>query len=315
MRLLNRIPPEAERLAAARGVLQIRARLLQAIRSFFVSRGYLEVETPVRIPVPALERHIDAEPAGDHFLRTSPEFHMKRLLAAGYEKIFQIGPCFRRGERGRFHHPEYTMLEWYRAGANYLDMLNEMESLMAEAVQAVQGLLQTPYQGRLISWTPPWERMRVADAFRAWAGWDPVAAYDADRFDRDLVERVEPQLPMNRPVVLKDYPAEAAALARLNASNPRVAERWELYAGGLELANAFSELTDPTEMRRRFTQWSAERQAAGQAVYPADPAFLAALEAGLPPSGGVALGVDRLVMLLADVRSLDDVLPFREPLE
>jgi lysyl-tRNA synthetase class 2 len=152
-----------------------------------------------------------------------------------------------------------------------------------------------------------WVSVTVSEAFRRFAGWDPVAAYDADRFDLDLVEKVEPALPHDRPVFLWDYPAEAAALARLSAANPRTAERWELYVAGVELANAFSELTDAEEQRRRFAACAEERARLGKEVYPLDEEFLAALAAGLPPCAGVALGVDRLVMLLADAESLDDV--------
>jgi lysyl-tRNA synthetase class 2 len=151
----------------------------------------------------------------------------------------------------------------------------------------------------------------VAEAFTRFAGWDPVAAFDADRFDRDLTEKVEPQLPREVPVVLSDYPAERAALARCRPDQPPVAERWELYLDGLEIANAYSELTDPEEHRRRFAEWAQKRRAHGRDVYPPDEAFMAALDAGLPPSAGIALGVDRLLMVLTDAHSLDDILPFR----
>jgi len=153
----------------------------------------------------------------------------------------------------------------------------------------------------------------VAEAFKTFAGWNPVEHFDADRFDLDMVNKVEPNLPTACPMVLMDYPAAAAALARRKPEDPRVAERWELYIGGIEIANAFSELTDPVEQRERFEACAAERRALGKPVYPLDEDFLAALESGLPPASGIALGVDRLVMLLAGAASLDDVLPFREP--
>jgi len=291
--------------------LHLRSRVLHAIRCFFHERGFTEVETPVRLRAPALELHIDAEPSGDRWLRTSPELHMKRLLAQGHAKIFQMGPCFRRGERGDRHHPEYTMLEWYRAQADYTDILADTKALVAYVAQAVKGGTSIRYLGRPVELLPRWERLTVADAFQQHAGWDPVAAYDEERFNVDLVEKVEPRLPRDVPCVLTDYPAEAAALARRKPANPRVAERWELYIGGLELANAYSELTDPVEQRARFAACAAARRALGKDVYPVDEDFLSAL-AGLPPCGGIALGVDRLVMLFADASSLDDVMAFRE---
>lgn len=291
--------------------LPIRSRLLHALRSFFHERGFVEVETPVRLAAPALELHIDAEPAGDHWLRTSPELHMKRLLAGGLEQIFQLGPCFRRGERGDRHHPEYTMLEWYRARADYTDILADTKALLAYCAQAVLGRTDLVYRGQKIALLPRWERLTVAEAFQQWAGWNPVTQWDAERFDLDLVEKVEPNLPREVPVVLTDYPAPAAALARRKPADPRVAERWELYIGGLELANAYSELTDPAEQRARFEECARARRALGKDLYPLDEAFLAAL-ATMPPAGGIALGVDRLAMLFADAATLDEVMAFRE---
>ena len=292
-------------------LFELRSKTLFAIRDFFTRHGFVEVETPVRLKIPALELHIDAEPSGDHWLRTSPELHMKRLLGEGLPNIFQMGPCFRRGERGDRHHPEYTMLEWYRAQAGYAEIMADTKALIAHVAQSVLGSSSLAYQGRRIELLPRWERITVADAFTQWAGWNPVESFDADRFDLDLVEKVEPNLPADVPVILTDYPAEAAALARRKASQPRVAERWELYIGGLELANAYSELTDAREQRERFVACAEARRAAGKDVYPIDEDFLAAL-ANLPAAGGIALGVDRLVMLLADARTLDDVIAFRE---
>ena len=300
--------------------LVLRSRLLHATRCFFHDRGFLEVETPVRLKTPALETHIDAEPSGDRWLRTSPELHMKRLLAAGHGKLFQLGPCFRRGERGDRHHPEYTMLEWYRADADYADMLADTQALIAELASFVAAVddrgnrdrrSRLQYRGRIIDLLPPWARITVRDAFIRWAGWDPVAAWDEERFNLDLVEKVEPALPRDVPVVLTDYPAPAAALARRKPGQPEVAERWELYIGGLELANAYSELTDAVEQRARFEEAARQRRALGKAVYPLDEEFLAALPR-MPPSGGIALGFDRLVMLFADAPTLDSVMAFRE---
>ena len=291
--------------------LALRSRALHAVRSFFHDRGVLEVETPVRLRAPALELHIDAEPAGDFFLRTSPELHMKRLLAGGSGDIFQLGPCFRRGERGDRHHPEYTMLEWYRVDANYTDILADTKALLAHVFTAVLGTTDFTYRRRPVQLLPRWVRLTVAEAFQAHAGWDPVRQFDPVRFDLDLVDKVEPALPRDVPVVLTDYPAAVAALARRKPGQPEVAERWELYLGGMELANAYTELTDAAEQRERFRQCADERRRMGKAVYPLDEDFLACLP-DLPPCGGIALGFDRLVMLLANATDIGEVLAFRE---
>jgi elongation factor P--(R)-beta-lysine ligase len=304
-------PDSIERLTRLGPILGVRSKLLRVTRQFFYERDFLEVETPIRIPAPALELHIDAEPAGNAFLRTSPELHMKRLLAAGHQRIFQLGPCFRRGERGDRHHPEYSMLEWYRANADYNDILVDTKALITRVARDILGGMDLVYGGKEISLSPIWERITVADAFKRFAGWDPSLKYEADRFDLDLVEKVEPQLPWNIPVILTDYPVEAAALARRKPGAPHVAERWELFIGGLELANAYSELNDPDEQRARFEACAWQRKELGKVVYPMDEEFLSTL-ANAPPSGGIALGIDRLMMLITNSTSLDNVLPFRE---
>lgn len=278
--------------------LQLRDAVMRRIRAFFHAGGYTEVETPIRLPIPCMELHIEAEPSGAYYLRTSPEIYHKQLLADGMERIFEIGKCFRRGEYGPLHRPEYTMLEWYRARADYMDMLAETEALIRH-VAADHAL-----------GAAPWMELTVSEAFSRFAGWDPAGQYDEDRFDLDLVEQVEPALrQLGGAVVLKDYPIEAAALARPVPDNPLLAERWELYLDGIEIANAYSELIDPVEQRRRFEACAAQRRALGRTVYPIDEVFLQAL-GRMPPSGGVALGVDRLVMRLAGADSLDAVLRF-----
>ncbi len=286
--------------------LKIRSRVLQTIRCFFHSNGFTEVETPVRVPAPALETHIDAPPSGRAWLRTSPELHMKRLLCAGAEKIFQIGPCFRCAECGRRHNPEFTMLEWYRAHADYRDILTDTEVLVANVFRAVTGGTEINYQGHRISLASPWPQITVRAAFRQWAGWDPVNDWDVDRFNADMDAKVEPALPDDRPCVLTDYPAGAAALARLKSGDTSVAERWELYIGGIEIANAYSELCAYAAQRARFSAAATERRALGKEVYPMDEPFLQALEKGMPPCSGIALGVDRLVMLACDTADIAD---------
>lgn len=285
---------------------------MAAVRAFFGDRGFLEVDTPVRVAAPAMELHIDAVPAGDGWLRTSPEFHMKRLLAEGWPRVYQIGPCFRAGERGAIHNTEFSMLEWYRAPGAADDVLRDIEALLPAVARAVWGSTVVSRSPHRTDFAAPPLVLTVSEAFSRYAGWDPAAAFDADRFDLDLVNKVEPALPRDRPVVLRDYPASCAAFARLRENRPTVADRFEVYLGGIELANGYSELTDPDEYRRRYDAWSAARRAAGKATYPPDEAFLASL-ATMPPAGGVALGVDRLAMLLSGADTLDDVLPFREP--
>jgi lysyl-tRNA synthetase class 2 len=274
--------------------LKVRDALMQSIRAFFHSEGFIEVETPVRMKTPCMELHIDAEPSGECWLRTSPELYHKKLLSHGAQKIFEIGKCFRQGERGDRHHPEYTMLEWYRTAGDYSTMLDDTFRLL----QAVG------VSGELIFFS-------IAEVYEKFAGWNPVERFDADRFDFDMVEKIEPNLPKDMPVILMDYPAECCALARLKTDNPKVAERWELYLGGIEIANAYSELTDPVEQRARFEKWGAQRRALGKTVYPIDKEFIQCL-GKIPPSGGCALGIDRLLMALTGTATLDDVLPFRD---
>ena len=270
--------------------LFVRARVLRKIRAFFEARGFLEVETPVRIAAPAPEPHIDCPPSGALFLRASPELQMKKLLARGFGKIFQIGPCFREGESGARHSPEFTMLEWYRAGSDYMEIAEDAEALAREILPGLPSAFR---------------RIAVRDAYIRLCGWDPVESWDQNRFDIDMAEKIEPSLPRD-PVFLMDYPAPAASLSRLGRNDPRLAERWELYIGGMELANAFSELSDATEQRARFDRARAERRALGEADYPVDEGFLSAL-AAMPQSGGAALGIDRIVMLAAGAELIDDV--------
>lgn len=312
MRVMPPISLDTEHLRLRRLHDNLRARslILHAVREFFTEKDFIEVETPVRIDAPAPELHINAEPSGDAYLRTSPELQMKRLLASGMERLFQIGPCFRLGEFGDLHNPEYTMLEWYRAEADYVDVLADTKSLLLYIASKLLGHTHLTYNGVTVDLVP-WERLTVREAFILHAGWDPVSAYDADRFDVDMVNLVEPALARDAPVILKDYPREAAALARFKETDPQVAERWELYIGGLELANAYSELTDPAEQVRRFEACNRQRKELGREAYPIDPSFLRSLHRGMPPSAGVALGIDRLVMLFTDAARLDEVMAFR----
>jgi lysyl-tRNA synthetase class 2 len=300
---------EQLRLARLRSNLERRARIFELTRRFFQQQGYLEVDTPVLAPAVAPELNIIPLESEGWFLAASPELHMKRLLAAGYERIFQISHCFRRGEKGKWHNPEFSLLEWYRADAGCLDMMDDT----ARLVRFIAGDLgleeKISYQGQSIDLGLPWPRLSVSSLFMEHAGWDPAVAWDAGRFDDDMALKIIPALPVGRPVIMLDYPAPAASLARLNQTDPLLAERAEVYIGGLELANAYSELTDAGEQRRRFMDEIDAIKAQRQKEMPVPEAFLKAV-AGLPECGGIALGMDRLVMLFCDAARIDEVMAF-----
>ena len=300
---------EQNRLAHILPNLKRRALIYDFIRAFFKEHNFLEVETPVRAPAIAPEPNIVPFESEGWFLSASPELHMKRLLAAGYDKLFQFSHCFRKGERGLWHNPEFIMLEWYRKGIGYLSIIQDMEQLV-QSVTGKLGLKNTiRYRGREINITPPWARITVRDAYIRVAGWDPVADYDPAKFDVDFIAKVLPSFAPDRPTVLLDYPAPAASLARLKTGNPLVAERAEVFIGGLELANAYSELADAREQAVRFREAVEEiRRERGKTV-PLPDKFLESV-ARLPDCGGIALGVDRLVMLFCDAPSIDDVMAF-----
>ena len=289
--------------------LQLRARIIQATRSFFIDKDYLEVETPIRIPAPAPEAHIDAVESVDWVLQTSPELCMKRLLAVGCRRIFQICKCFRQAERGHRHLPEFTLLEWYRAGSNYEGLMDECEDLINSIARKIGSEDILVYQGEKIKLSPPWRRMSVEDAFEKYGTHSLEAALKQDQFDEMMVTQIEPHLGHTRPVFLYDYPAACGALAKLKSQDSRYAERFELYMAGVEICNAFSELTDPVEQRRRFAQEQDRRRRAGKPIYPLPETFLAALK-DLPTAAGNALGIDRLVMLFADAKHIDEVMAF-----
>ena len=300
---------QSHRQKGLRKRLELRASILRYIRQFFVNNEYLEVETPIRVPAPAPEAHIDAQSSGEWYLQTSPELCMKRLLAAGYPRIFQICKCFRKNERGSRHLTELTMLEWYTVGHDYTDMMKQCEALITQIAGHLSRKNIIQYQGRRIDLTLPWHRMTVADAFNRWAGVSVERALDDDRFDEVLALEIEPQLGNDKPIFLYDYPAVCGALARLKSSNRQLAERFELYIGGLELCNAFSELNDPEEQRERFEAERELRRSAGKPVYPMPEEFLNELT-HMPDAAGNALGIDRLIMLFADTKRIDDVVAF-----
>jgi lysyl-tRNA synthetase class 2 len=286
-----------------------RARAIQSIRDFFINRGYLEVETPVIIPAPAPEANIDAIEASGKFLQTSPELCMKRLLAMGYSKIFQICKCFRNSERGHLHLPEFTMLEWYISNEDYLYLMDECRDMIRHVARTLGISDILNFQGKQIDISGIWERITVRDAFNRYAGTTPEKAVEAGNYDEIMVTEIEPSLNKGRPIFLYDYPSSQAALSRKKKGDPGVAERFELYMGGLELANAFSELTDVEEQKKRFLAELKSREMQGKTVYPFPERFINDLEY-MPPSAGIAFGVDRLIMLLTDSASIDEVVTF-----
>jgi len=288
--------------------LETRASFIQNIRLFFIQNGFLEVETPVRIPAPAPEEHIEAIRTDGWFLQTSPELCMKRLLAAGYPRIFQISKCFRADERGDKHLPEFTMLEWYVTGFDYQQLMNQCEAMIL-SIATASGVEAVNRQNKKISLLPPWERITVGESFLRYAPVTSDEAMAKGIFDEILVDNVEPQLGIIRPTFLYDYPAKLAALAKLKDSNPAVSERFELYIDGLEIANGFSELINPREQRERFEEALKARAAKNWARYAMPEKFLQSLT-NLPPCAGIALGIDRLIMVLTGAKTIDDVVAF-----
>jgi len=311
------------RFAERRARLEARARIASGLRAHFAREGFVEVETPALQVSPGLEPHLVAfetrlrAPDGKNeralYLHTSPEFAMKKLLVAGVPRLFQLAHAFRNAERSSTHHPEFTMLEWYRAGSDYTALMDDCERLLRVALEA-SGRDRLAFRGVECDPRLPAERISVAEAFAKHANRDVFALEPApgdtfeDCFFRVFLNEIEPKLGIGRPTLVYDWPIALGALARAKASDPRVAERVELYVSGLELANGFSELTDAAEQRRRFEHDLAEKARLYGERYPIDHAFLAALEYGLPASAGMALGFDRLVMCATGASRIDDVL-------
>lgn len=325
-----------------RPFLIARNRIQAALRGYFADRDFVEVDTATLQISPGNEAHLHAfrtaaighsGAATELYLHTSPEFACKKLLSAGEKRIACFAHVYRNRERGALHHPEFTMLEWYRAGASYDELMRDCAEILALAARTA-GTQHISWRGRACDPFVEPERLTVAAAFERHAGIDlmasigPGGATDrnalalamagagmrvapddtwADLFSRVLVERVEPNLGFGRATILCEYPLAEAALARPAPQDPRVAERFELYACGVELANAFGELTDPTEQRRRFGLEMAEKQRVYGEAYPLDEDFLAALRI-MPEASGIALGFDRLVMLATGAARIDQVI-------
>ena len=320
--------------------VRTRSRLLEATRRFFYDRGFLEVETPSVVRSPGMEPHIDPFLVGgvddeDLYLHTSPEYAMKRLLCGGAERIFQICKAHRRDDPGPMHNPEFTILEWYRAYSDYREIMLDAEALIHGLFIDTLGSSRLEAGDRSVELDPPWERVTVREVLEKYVGITADVDGDPEEFVRQARSReystvgvddsadiafqkvfldlVEPHLGLERPTLLVDYPSSMAALAKRKSEDPFVAERFEVYIAGTELANGFTELNDPAEQRERFESETAYRARIGARHIPIDDRFLSALEEGIPPSGGVALGMDRLLMLLMDVERIQDVLPFPYP--
>jgi lysyl-tRNA synthetase class 2 len=333
-----------DRFALRRAMLEKRGRILGAARSFFADRGFVEVDTPALQVSPGLEPHLRAFATELHdpqqgqatlrYLHTSPEFAMKKLLVAGMPRIWQLAHVFRDGERSATHHPEFSMLEWYRVGASYRDLMEECAALV-RVCQHAAGAQTLTWRGLTADATGEWQRISVAEAFQKHCGLDLLATApdplhpDTDRlaaaassigisphpgddwemlFFRIFLDRIEPQLGRGAPTILYDYPLSMGALARGRPDDPRLAERFEVYICGLELANGFGELTDAAEQRARFLADQARKQQLYGQTYPIDEDFLDALKSGLPACAGIALGFDRLVMLATGAEDIEQVL-------
>ena len=341
----TRIPVWNKTLYAERlPVLKQRAKIIETVRRFFTDRGFLEVETPILQVSPGLEPHLKAfktelvEPLGQAdrtmYLHTSPEFTMKKLLAAGLPKIFQMARVFRNEERSDRHHPEFIMLEWYRAGDDYRVLMDETADLVRACAAACDKKV-LKVEGRESDPVSDWERLSVVDAFKKYADIDLFSvlpsepslepdprpfAKEAERigirtsaedrwddvFFRIAFEKIEPHLGEHRPTILYDYPVCMAALSRRKPSDPRLAERFEVYVGGMELANAFSELTDASEQRQRFEHDMDLKEKLYGERYPIDEDFIDAV-AHMPECTGIAVGIDRLVMAVTGAQRIEDV--------
>ncbi len=323
--------------------LHARGLILQGIRAFFQERNFTEIEAPLMVPSPGLELHLQAvqidQADPKRYLITSPEYQLKRLLSAGFQRIYSLGKVFRQGEEGPHHNPEFTMLEWYRAFDSWEAVAKDVEDLFAHLAETLYGTTKITYQGKILDFQTPWPKATVSEVVHRYAGIllrgdesveelvakvkekgyalpSPPYHWD-DVFFAMFMDHVEPHLSQSdpltnivRPITLYDWPTHLCALARKNPHNVAVVERFEAYAGNLELCNGFGELIDPMEQKERCFKDLENRTKRNLPLYPLDEKFLSALEEGMPPSGGVALGIDRLMMLLLDAAMISDVLPF-----
>ena len=289
--------------------LRKRALLKKYMRDFFDQQDFLEVETPVMIAGPAPEEYIDCIAATGKFLRPSPELEMKVLLANGYEKIYQFGPCFRADEHGWKHREEFTMLEYYISGVNYVELREFTTELITSSLKKLLNNNKLTFHGEIIDLDAEAEVITVEEAFKRYTDMEMFEADKSDMFDELMVTKIEPQLGKGRLTYLTDYPASRASLAQLSKHNNKVAERWELYIAGVELANAYGELTDGAEQLARFEASREFRRQRGAAEYGEPAAFNDVLKRNaLPVCTGSALGFDRLAMIALNAENINEVL-------
>lgn len=303
---------DARRLQTLLPFLKSRAAMMTALRRWFASKDFLEVESPVRLPAPALEDYIDAVEAGNaRWLRTSPELHLKRLLAAGYPRIFEIGPCFRFGESGDHHREEFTMLEWYRLGGTWTDLMDDAQGMIAAALEATNpGKSAVPFRGERIDFSGEWQKLTVSEAFEKYASVSLREAIDTGNFEMVLCTEVEPNLGKGKPLFLTEYPMECSGLSAQLPGKPGFVARWELYVMGLEIGNACTELADPPEQERRFQATAELRANDKRPVYPMDQPFMNAMWNDFPLCAGTAIGLDRLAMVLTNASDIAQVRAF-----
>ncbi|HPC38317.1 MAG TPA: EF-P lysine aminoacylase EpmA [Exilispira sp.] len=302
-------------------IAKIRMNFLQVLRNYFSSQGFLEVETPIRIRFPAPEANIETFKSEEKFLIASPEIQMKLLIMAGYEKIFQITHCFRKESTSNLHQTEFSMCEWYQVGCSIYDLMKDCENLIKSEIDFISSYLEKnetyevdkkncdDFFNRIKF---PFEKIEIKDIYKELAGWDPTEEYNPEKFDIDMVSKIEPYLKTKAAVFLVGYPYYQASLARLRNGTEKIAERFELYLNGVEIANAFDELTDGYEQEKRFLEELKIRKEKGMNEYKIDKRFIENLKKGMKQTSGIALGVDRLLMVLLCKNSINDVILFPE---
>lgn len=300
---------------------QMRMQFNATLRSYFNKEGFIEVETPIRIKAPAVESNIETFKSEDRFLIASPEIQMKLLVMAGFEKIYQIIHCFRKENCTELHQNEFSMLEWYRVNALIEDLMSDCENIIRNEIDIIHNLLKEIRTSEIdlnecekfyqnIKF--PFERIEIQEIYKEIAGWDPIEIYDPQKFDIDMVTKIEPFLKTKPAVFLVGYPYYQASLARLRDNNDKIAQRFELYLNGIEIANGFDELTDSYEQEKRFIEESKIRKSKGMYEYNLDRRFLENLKKGMPQTSGIALGIDRLLMVLLCKKSINDIILFPE---
>ncbi len=300
-------------------IAKIRMNYLKTMRIFFENEGFLEVETPIRIKSPAPESNIETFKSEDYYLIASPELQMKLLVMAGYDKIYQITHCFRKENCSSLHQTEFTMCEWYRIGSSIDDLMKDCEMIVKMEIDQISNFLSFNKSNEIDikaceslfnSISFPFERIEVQNIYKEIAGWDPIEECDPLRFDVDMVTKIEPYLKTRPAVFLVGYPYYQASLARLRKDNKKIAQRFELYLNGIEIANGFDELTDAVEQEKRFIEELEVRRSKGMNQYSIDKRFIENLKKGMPQTSGIALGTDRLLMVLLGLNSIEKVILF-----